>query len=149
MKNIEYILNDCLNKALCQKGRIQQPSSNTIAEFVSEYLKPKELTPSQSSRYDSLQIDEIAHRKLIRSLQGTVIELRRSLREQTITNKAHTEALASYDPAISKRFDSKYKPPFRVGRKQRKAVLDATGVEVVFFSDSEEQAKAYCEYLNK
>ena len=50
--------------------------------------------------------------------------------------------------SVSDRFDSKYTPPFRVGRKQSKAVLDATGREVIFFSDSEEQAKKYCDYLN-
>ena len=49
---------------------------------------------------------------------------------------------------VSNRFDSKYKPPFRVGRKQGKAVLDATGREVIFFRDSEEQARRYCDYLN-
>ena len=43
MKNIEQILNDCLNKALCQKGRIQQPSSNTIADFVSKYIQAEKL----------------------------------------------------------------------------------------------------------
>jgi hypothetical protein len=43
MKNIEYILNDCLNKAMCQKGRIQQPDSNKIAEFVSKYVEAKKL----------------------------------------------------------------------------------------------------------
>ena len=42
MKNIEYILNDCLNKAMCQKGRIQQPDSNKIAEFVSKYVETKQ-----------------------------------------------------------------------------------------------------------
>lgn len=43
MKNIEYILNDCLNKAMCQKGRIQQPDSNKIAEFVSKYVEAEKL----------------------------------------------------------------------------------------------------------
>ncbi len=37
--DIEHILNDALNKALCSKNRIQRPNSNNIAEFVSEYLK--------------------------------------------------------------------------------------------------------------
>tara|TARA_R110000822_G_scaffold161_3_gene739 strand:- start:7664 stop:7963 length:300 start_codon:yes stop_codon:yes gene_type:complete len=49
---------------------------------------------------------------------------------------------------VCSRFDSQYTKPFRVGRKQRKAVLDATGREVVFFKDSEAQAKMYCQYLN-
>ena len=39
MKDIKYILNDCLNKAMCQKERIQKPNSNRIAEFVDKYLK--------------------------------------------------------------------------------------------------------------
>ena len=43
MKNIEHILNDCLNKAMCQKGRIQKPNSNNIAEFVSKYLENEKL----------------------------------------------------------------------------------------------------------
>ena len=59
----------------------------------------------------------------------------------------HREQLTLTD--VSKRYDvSKYTPPFRVGRKQGKAVLDGTGREVIFFSDSEEQAKMYCDYLN-
>ena len=50
---------------------------------------------------------------------------------------------------VSKRYDAnKYTPPFRVGRKQGKAVLDGKGIEVVFFNNSEEQAKIYCDYLN-
>ena len=49
----------------------------------------------------------------------------------------------------SKRYDAnKYTPPFRVGRKQGKAVLDGKGIEVVFFMHSEDQAKMYCDYLN-
>lgn len=43
----------------------------------------------------------------------------------------------------------KYKPPFRVGKKQKRAVLDATGIEVVLFrKGDEEMASAYCELLN-
>ena len=50
---------------------------------------------------------------------------------------------------VSKRYDAnKYTPPFRVGRKQGKAVLDGKGIEVVFFMHSEDQAKMYCDYLN-
>tara|TARA_R110000772_G_scaffold37589_4_gene89226 strand:- start:2676 stop:2900 length:225 start_codon:yes stop_codon:yes gene_type:complete len=52
-------------------------------------------------------------------------------------------------PSVSKRYDAnKYTPPFRVGRKQGKAVLDGKGIEVVFFMHSEDQAKMYCDYLN-
>ena len=42
--DIEYILNDALNKALCQKGRIQHLNSNTIAEFVTKYLQTEKLS---------------------------------------------------------------------------------------------------------
>ena len=41
--DIEFTLNDALNKAICQKSRIQNPNSNTIAEFVSKYLQTKEI----------------------------------------------------------------------------------------------------------
>ena len=37
-KDLEFILNDVLNKALCYKNRIQKPDSNKIAEFVTKYL---------------------------------------------------------------------------------------------------------------
>ena len=37
-KDLEFILNDVLNKALCQKNRIKNPNSNKIAEFVIKYL---------------------------------------------------------------------------------------------------------------
>ena len=50
---------------------------------------------------------------------------------------------------LDTRYDAnKFIPPFRVGRKQGKAVLDGKGLEVVFFKNSEEQAKMYCDYLN-
>ena len=59
----------------------------------------------------------------------------------------HKEQLNLTD--VVKRYDAnKYIPPFRVGRKQGKAVLDSKGLEVVFFMHSEEQAKMYCDYLN-
>ena len=42
---------------------------------------------------------------------------------------------------VSKRYDAnKYTPPFRVGRKQGKAVLDGKGIEVVFFLRNGDQA---------
>mgnify|MGYP000232879417 CR=1 FL=1 len=50
--DIEYILNDALNKALCQKGRIQHLNSNTIAEFVTKYLQTEKLAiQGVSKRY--------------------------------------------------------------------------------------------------
>lgn len=40
-------------------------------------------------------------------------------------------------------------PPFRVGRKQMRAVLDAKGMEVVIFPKGlESYAKEYADFLN-
>lgn len=50
---------------------------------------------------------------------------------------------------MSKFDKSKFTPPFRVGRKQGKAVLDSKGLDVVFFKNSELQAQLYCNYLNE
>ena len=44
MENIEKILNDCLNKAICQKGRVRSPNSNEISKFVSSYLNLTDLS---------------------------------------------------------------------------------------------------------
>lgn len=42
-----------------------------------------------------------------------------------------------------------YHPPFRVGRKQKRVVLDNRGYEVVKFNyGDEEMAQDYCNYLN-
>lgn len=40
-------------------------------------------------------------------------------------------------------------PPFRVGKKQRRVILDHNGQELgIFKSGSEKEAQAYCDYLN-
>lgn len=46
-----------------------------------------------------------------------------------------------YDPII-------YTPPFRVGKRLGRVVLDSKGLKVVHF-EYEEQAEKYCDYLNK
>jgi hypothetical protein len=47
-----------------------------------------------------------------------------------------------YDPAV-------FIPPFRVGRKQKRAVLDAKGREVILMPpNSGVQAQMYADYLN-
>lgn len=44
---------------------------------------------------------------------------------------------------------SKYNKPFRVGKKQKRAVLDANGLEVVIFPKGNEfYAEYFCECLN-
>ena len=84
-------------------------------------------------------IDNSTYNKIRHSKSDA--ECRRYLKEQL------TKQLNLTD--VSKRYDAnKYTPPFRVGRKQGKAVLDGKGIEVVFFNNSEEQAKMYCDYLN-
>ncbi len=52
-------------------------------------------------------------------------------------------------PIIS-RFDSDiFVPPFRLGKKQKRAVLDSRGREVIIMPhNSEKQAQMYCDYLN-
>lgn len=46
-------------------------------------------------------------------------------------------------------YDPKFKPPFRVGKKQNRVVLDDNGHEVVLFPPGNEiQAHMYVEYLN-
>lgn len=43
-EDLDLILNDCLNKAMCRKGRIQHPNSNKIAEFVTNYINSTDLS---------------------------------------------------------------------------------------------------------
>ena len=100
--DLDYILNDALNKALVSfTERIKgTPNSNKIAQFVSDYLKnmPKELVKNCS-----------------------------------ITDVSSIG----------------YTPPFRVGRKQKRAVLDANGLEFkIFPKGMEKQAQNFCDLLN-
>lgn len=47
-----------------------------------------------------------------------------------------------YDPDF-------FTPPFRLGRKQKRAILDANGKTVIIMPhNSEKQAQMYCDYLN-
>ena len=42
-----------------------------------------------------------------------------------------------------------YTPPFRLGRKSKRAILDANGnLVMVFPTNNEKQAELYCKYLN-
>ncbi len=36
-KELEQVLNECLNAAMCQPGRIKHPNSNAIAKFVESW----------------------------------------------------------------------------------------------------------------
>ena len=49
----------------------------------------------------------------------------------------------------SKFDESVFTPPFRLGAKQKRAILDAKGKEVVIFPENSEiQSQMYCDYLN-
>ena len=44
---------------------------------------------------------------------------------------------------------SKYTPPFRVGRKNKRAILDANGLEYIVLKEGmESEAQTFCEFLN-
>lgn len=38
IKQLDFILNDALNKALISKDRIKNPNSNKVADFVNKYI---------------------------------------------------------------------------------------------------------------
>jgi len=51
---------------------------------------------------------------------------------------------------IRKEKFSKFKAPFRVGRKQKRAIINSQGVEVVIFpAGSEDLAELTCKLLNR
>lgn len=68
--------------------------------------------------------------------------------KQKSSDKKHSESLRQYN--VISRFDSEvFTPPFRLGRKQKRAILDAKGREVIIMPhNSEKQAQMYCDYLN-
>lgn len=48
-----------------------------------------------------------------------------------------------------KKFNSKFTPPYRVGRKQKRAILDSKSDQVLVFpKGSEAEAQAFCVFLN-
>ena len=52
-------------------------------------------------------------------------------------------------PIVMRRFDNAFTPPFRLGKKQKRAILDANGIEVIIMPhNNETQAQMYCDYLN-
>lgn len=50
---------------------------------------------------------------------------------------------------VSKKYSNEFEPPFRVGKRQLRAVLDSKGKEVVVFPKNNGQAQLYCDYLNE
>lgn len=52
-------------------------------------------------------------------------------------------------PTFARRFDNAFTPPFRLGKKQKRAILDANGIELIIMPhNNENQAQMYCDYLN-
>ena len=84
-----------------------------------------------------------------------VLSCKDAMRRGIIDRYTYSEDLVSDDfdylesDEIS-RFDSKvFTPPFRVGKKNQRAILDAKGMEVIIMPmNSDTQAQRYCDYLN-
>ena len=43
MKDLEILLNEALNDAICNTNRIKNPNSNKVAQFVIDFMKRKGL----------------------------------------------------------------------------------------------------------
>jgi hypothetical protein len=57
--------------------------------------------------------------------------------------------LIPYNESPKRYNDKRYTPPFRLGKKQKRAVLDANGIEVTIFPSTDTvQAQLYVDYLN-
>jgi hypothetical protein len=86
--------------------------------------------------------------KWLNSFEGLPIEPTR----QNVVEKIwelNSKPLSSQGMVFTRRYyKMTYKPPFRVGKKQGKAVLDSNGLLVTFFEKSESQALLFCDYLN-
>lgn len=54
------------------------------------------------------------------------------------------------DKLFKPKFKSKFTPPYRVGPRKKRTILDSKNKQVIVFpKGSEAEASAYCEYLNK
>jgi hypothetical protein len=67
-----------------------------------------------------------------------------------LSTKRKKELKTAVEEYTASRFDSDvFTPPFRLGRKQKRAILDANGIAVIIMPHkSELQAQLYCDYLN-
>lgn len=61
--------------------------------------------------------------------------------------KKYKEGLDGYSHIPNKYDENIYKPPFRIGKKQKRAILDANGLEFVILPDAI-SAEAYLHFLN-
>lgn len=97
------------------------------------YSHTKEMVLAAMEEYKSLHLS--AAQKEIEELKEQVAWLRKFVWKDTI-NISHSL--------------ENFTPPFRVGRKQKRAILDSLGHEVgVFVTGQEAMAKTFCEFLNQ
>ena len=58
-------------------------------------------------------------------------------------------SLVSKESTTPKYDETIFTPPFRLGKRQKRAVLDSKGLEVIILPhNSEKQAQMYVDYLN-
>ena len=77
------------------------------------------------------------------------LEILRKLANNELTPEIADEQLLGLSIVSSRYFKEIFTPPFRVGRKQQRIVLDAKGLEVAHFYHSDENmADDYVRWLN-
>ena len=98
---------------------------------VDDYNKRRELAKSIPERLE-LFVQQNAIKECIDELEEVLI------------------TTATLQQREGERYDATmFTPPFRIGRKQKRAILDTNGKEVILMPhNSEKQAQMYCDYLN-
>jgi len=77
-------------------------------------------------------------------------EFKKFLEERKTEKTRVIEEMKNKKVEVPERKKKVWKPPFRVGRKQNRAVLDSNGVELVVFPfGAEKLAEQYCKLINK
>ena len=77
------------------------------------------------------------------------LEILQKLANKELTPEMADEQLLNLFFVSSRYFKERFTPPFRVGRKQQRIVLDANGLEVVhFYHADENMADDYVRWLN-
>jgi len=81
---------------------------------------------------------------------GKFREWMQEMDKEEFLRVTHLYCSEMFNSAAISRFDSDvFMPPFRLGIKQKRAILDAKGREVIIMpNNSEKQAQLYCNYLN-
>tara|TARA_R110002020_G_scaffold40187_5_gene119001 strand:- start:1511 stop:1765 length:255 start_codon:yes stop_codon:yes gene_type:complete len=77
------------------------------------------------------------------------LKILESLKNKEISVEIADEQLLNLFFVSSRYFKERFTPPFRVGRKQGRIVLDAKGLEVAhFYFSDENMADDYVKWLN-